>query len=83
MAYLSVRDALFERHLTLRQSYQILVDFITQYHARGESSTLDLVCGASLGPDGTTCDPAQLYDFLRVAGRLLGDDDLRRAAGPA
>ena len=83
MAYLSVRDAPCERHLTLRQSYQIPVDFITQYHARGESSTLSLLSDAGLGPDGTTCDPAQLYDYLRVAGRLLGDDSLGNAAGPS
>ncbi|MCC6669570.1 MAG: hypothetical protein IT458_00800 [Planctomycetes bacterium] len=83
MAYLSVQDKLFDRTITLRQAYELLLGFIGQYHARGESSTLNLLSDAGLGPDGTTCDPAQIYDYLRVAGRILDDDQLLEAANPA
>lgn len=83
MAYLSLQDHEFDRTITLRQGYKILLGFIEQYHARGESSTLDLLSDAGLSSDGTTCDPAQIYDYLRVADRILDDDQLKRAAGPA
>ena len=83
MAYLSIEDEVFERTITLRQGYELLLGFIAQYHSRGESSTLNLLSDAGLGPDGTSCDPAQIYDYLRVAGRLLDDDQLRQAANPA
>jgi len=80
--YLSVNDRLFDRTITLRQSYELLVSFVAQYHARGESSTLNLLTDAGIVSDGTTSDPAQIYDFVRVAGDLLGDERLRRAAKP-
>jgi len=78
--HLSVNDQLFDRAITLRQGCELLVRFVAQYHARGESSTLHLLTDAGIAPDGTTCDPAQIYDFTRVAGELLDDQQLRSAA---
>ena len=43
MAYLSVEDEVFDRTITLRQGYELLLAFIAQYHSRGESSTLNLL----------------------------------------
>ena len=64
----------FSRILTLSDSYKILYQFIEQYHARGESSTIDLLADLSLKvwADGGSADPAQLDDFLDVANKVLG-----------
>jgi hypothetical protein len=80
VAYLSIQNRLFDRTITLRQSYTLLLEFIAQYHVRGESLTGIVLSDVGLYPDGTTCDPAQIYDYLRVAGQVLGDDQLRAAA---
>lgn len=82
VSYLSINDELFDRTITLRQSYDLLVRFVAQYHSRGESTTLALLSDVGIAPDGTTCDPAQVYDFVRLAGDLLGDEQLRSAAKP-
>ena len=67
-------DPEFERTLTLAEAYKILFRFIEQYHARGESSTTDLLTDLSLDvwAGGGSADPAQLEDFLRVANEVLG-----------
>jgi hypothetical protein len=83
MPYVNLNSEIFDRPITLRQGYQIMAAFIAQYHARGESSTVALVADTGIGPSGETCDPAQIYDYLRVAGDLLGDVGLRDAAMPA
>lgn len=83
MARLSLQNEVFDRTLTLRQSFELLLEFVQQYHARGESSTLNLLVDAGICSDGTTCDPAQIYDYLRVAGRVLDDDRLEEAANQA
>ncbi len=64
----------FLRTLTLSDAYKILYRFIEQYHARGESSTIDLLSDLSLDvwADGGSADPAQLADFLAVANEILG-----------
>ena len=80
MAYLTIHDEIFERKLTLREAYAVLEQFVSEYNARGESSTVALLTDLSIGTDGTSGDPAQVYDFLRVAGAVLADDDLRNVA---
>ncbi len=48
-----------------------MIRFIEQYHARGESSTVDLISSLDVVPDGGTLDPTQLYDFLACAKAVL------------
>ena len=64
----------FQRTLTLEQAYRLLIGFVEQYNARGESSTVDLLGDLSLDVwgDGVSGDPAQLSDFLAVADQVLG-----------
>ncbi len=79
MANLCINNRVFERSLTLRQAYAVLERFIEAYNARGESSTVALLTDISLGADGTSCDPAQIYDFAYIAADVLGDHGLRDA----
>ncbi len=83
MKYLNINDPVFDRTITIRQAYGVLLGFIEQYHARGESSTLNMLSDTGLGPDDTTCDPAQIYDYLRVVGKILDDDELREIGNSA
>jgi hypothetical protein len=83
MSYMTLENSVFDRSIALRDAYVILASFIAQYHERGESSTIDLLTDISLGNDGTPLDPAQIHDFLRVAGEVLGDKALLRAADEA
>jgi hypothetical protein len=69
--YPSLNDPAFQRQLSLKDAYRILEAFVIQYHARGESSTVDLMTDVGVLPDGTSTDPAQVADFLQVAERLL------------
>ena len=74
LCMLKLSDPDFQRTLTLEQAYMLLVQFVEQYNARGESSTLDLLGDISMTvwSDGGSGDPAQLSDFLRVADQVLG-----------
>lgn len=81
MHYLRLDDRLFDRAVTLRDAYKILVEFVGQYNARGESSTAALMTDIGVSGDGTPSDPAQIYDFLHVAGTTLRDDSLLVASG--
>jgi len=67
-------DPEFQRTLTLEQAYRLLIQFVEQYNARGESSTLDLLGDMSLNVwgDGGSGGPAQPSDFLVVAEQVLG-----------
>ena len=69
----TLRDPEFARVLTLADAYRILYRFLEQYHARGESSTRDLLSDLSLDlwEGGGSADPAQLGDFLDVANQVL------------
>ncbi|OHB77335.1 MAG: hypothetical protein A2Z34_10970 [Planctomycetes bacterium RBG_16_59_8] len=82
MRHLQIHDPLFDRTLTPRDTYTILERFVSQYNARGESSTVALLTDVAICIDGTSGDPAQIYDFVRVAGDILDDERLRDAAGP-
>ena len=66
-----LNDPQFERQVSLRDAYRILEAFVVQYHARGESSTVNLMTDIGVLPDGTSTDPAQMADFLEVANGLL------------
>jgi hypothetical protein len=83
MAYLKLDDAVFDKTLNLSQCYEILYRFICQYNDRGESSTADLAVDVGITSDGSSTDPAQIYDFVRVAGEVLDDRELRKRADPA
>jgi len=76
MQYLRLDSQLFDRQLTLRDAYKILEAFVVQYSARGESSTVALMTDIGVAGDGTSSDPAQIYDFARVAGKILRDEAL-------
>jgi len=71
---MKIDDAEFTRALTLADAYKVMICFVEQYNARGESSTLDLLSDLSLTlwSDGGSADPAQLNDFLAVAREVLG-----------
>ena len=70
----NLQDPEFQRVLTLADAYRLLYQFVDQYNARGESSTLDLLTDLSLDAwgDGGSLDPAQMDDFLDVANSILG-----------
>ena len=76
MAYLRLADPIFDRSLSLRDAYILMQEFIVQYNARGESSTVALMTDVGTTGHGTPSDPAQIYDFLRVAGSVLRDEAL-------
>ena len=71
----TLSDPEFGRSLTLAQAYRLMFQFIEQYHARGESSTLALLGDLSrdVRGDGGSGDPAQLEDVLAVAQQVLED----------
>ena len=76
MQYLRLDSELFDRQVTLRDAYKILEAFVVQYNTRGESSTAALLADIGVLGDGTPSDPAQIYDFARVAGTILNDETL-------
>lgn len=80
MSYLSLSDPIFDRPVALRDAYRLMEKFIVQYNARGESSTVALLSDTGVGAGGSTCDPAQLYDFVRIAGEHFDDQGLLDAA---
>jgi hypothetical protein len=83
MGYLRLDDEIFERKISLREAYEILEAFVVQYNARGESSTVSLMTDIGVSGGGTPSDPAQLYDFVKVAGRILQDEKLLKIASRA
>lgn len=78
MHYLRLDDPIFDRKISLREAYAILEAFVAQYNARGESSTASLMTDIGVSGGGTSSDPAQIDDFAKVAGTILGDDELIR-----
>ena len=67
-----ITDPIFSRSVSLADAYRILERFLNEYNERGESSTVALISDIGLAPDGGTCDPAQLSDFLRCAEKIVG-----------
>ncbi len=80
MERLRLSGPVFDRKVTLREAYQILEAFVVQYNERRESSTVALMTDIGVVGDGETSDPAQIYDFARVAGTLLRDEALLAAS---
>ncbi|MCE9637598.1 MAG: hypothetical protein K8T90_18015 [Planctomycetes bacterium] len=80
MAYLHLYDPIFDRQVSLRDAYRMLEAFVVQYNARGESSTVSLMSDICVSPGGESSDPAQMRDFVRVAGDVLRDESLRTVA---
>jgi hypothetical protein len=71
MAYRTISDDEFTQRISLGEAYRILEAFISQYNARGESSTVALLTDVGLVHGGQTADPAQLDDFLRCARQVI------------
>ena len=69
--YTTIKDATFQRTVSLADAYMILERFVAQYNTRGERSTVEFLTDVGLSPDGTSADPAQIYDFLNCANEVL------------
>ena len=83
MAYLSLDNEAFQRKISLRECYELMNEFLIQYNARGERNTVSLLSDIGVGPNGQSCDPAQLYDFAQVAGKFLNDRELEELSNNA
>ena len=66
-----ISDPAFDRQLSLRQSFHVLLAFLDQFNSRGPQPTDDLLSWLALEADGGSADPAQLDDFLRSARSVL------------
>jgi hypothetical protein len=66
----SIADARFDEHVSLRDAYRTMCEFLVAYHGRGETPTGDLLSFVSLLPDGGSADPAQLQDFIDAFDRV-------------
>lgn len=64
MSYKSINDEEFEQEISLADSYKVMLKFIEDLHERGELETGTMLGFIGLGPDGTSADPAQIYDYL-------------------
>ena len=71
--YKTLRDADFDRQLTLREAYHVMVQYVTDHFERGELTTGDLLTHLALIEGGGSLDPATLYDFLIAAEKVLDD----------
>ena len=69
--YKSIYSDEFKRSVTVEEAYRILERFVVQYNERGESSTVALMTDIGVVKDGCSCDPAQLYDFLRCVDEII------------
>jgi len=75
--YPTVNGPDFDRLVSLRDAYQIMERFVSEYVARGDTPVVDFLTYLGLTPGGESCDPAAIEDFLRAAHATL-----HRAAGP-
>jgi hypothetical protein len=64
-------DPVFDTQLSLREAFQVLVKFVEQYNSRGPQGTDLMQSDLTLESDGSTCDPAQLDDFLESAKAIV------------
>jgi hypothetical protein len=71
MPYSSIHDDSFSDTVTLAEAYRLMVAFVEQYNARGESSTVALLTDVGLVPGGQSADPPQVDDFLRCATMIM------------
>jgi hypothetical protein len=79
MPYRSIYDDPFSATVTLAEAYRVLVAFVEQYNARGESSTVSLMTDVGLVHEGQSADPAQLDDFLRCARNIMASRSTKDA----
>ena len=63
----SIRESDFDRNISLRDAYRVMEHFITAFHQRGGSSTVELIAYLGLLESGRSSDPAALDDFLESA----------------
>ena len=56
MPYSSIHDDSFSDTVTLAEAYRLMVAFVEQYNARGESSTVALLTDVGLVPGGQSAD---------------------------
>jgi hypothetical protein len=76
----SLNDPGFELTVTLRDAYLIMEQFVSNYHARGDTPVSDfLFVYLTILRDGQTTDPAAADDFLNAARAVLENRDDRRA----
>lgn len=61
---MNINDEAFEQTITLKQSYEVMYQFIMALHDRGEVDTGWILGCAGLLEDGGSADPAQLDDYL-------------------
>ena len=73
-------DPGFQRAVTLRDAYKVLEQFVSDYHARGDTPVSDfLFAYVAVGSDGRTIDPAAATDFLKAARAVLDAPEDNRA----
>ncbi len=61
---MNINDDAFEQTITLKQSYEVMYQFIMALHDRGEVDTGWILGSVGLLEDGGSADPAQLDDYL-------------------
>jgi hypothetical protein len=70
--YQSINDKEFEEKITLKDSYQIMYEFLRTLHERGEVESGVLLGYIGLLENGSSADPAQLEDYLKTAEKIKG-----------
>ena len=71
--YSNLKDADFDRQLTLREAYHVMVQYVSDHFERGELTTGDLLAHLALMEDGGSFDPATLDDFKIAARKVLDE----------
>ncbi|USD22650.1 hypothetical protein [Microbulbifer variabilis] len=70
MSYLELKDDKFSEKISLRDSYELMYQFVLEIHKRGEVDTSWLLGSLGVCGDGSSTDPAQLYDYISVFNEL-------------
>lgn len=70
----STSDREFDRLVSLREAYQVMERFVSDYLARGDTTVVEFLVYLGLHPDGTSGDPAAADDYLEAADSVLGSD---------
>ena len=69
----TIEDPRFDRTITLREAYRVMVRFAEEYHSRGDMPvSIFLYTYACEGKSGVTADPAAPDDFLRAVDEVVG-----------
>jgi hypothetical protein len=70
--YLKISDEAFDESIPLRDAYRIMQQFVSDYHALGDTPVIDFLSYFGIAPDGCSADPAALYDFLQARDKVYG-----------